>query len=124
MTKRAFFFFALFFVAFAIAIPVLATSKEGDAGNSPEAVSTDQEYAKELFATNCGACHTLEKAGTDGIVGPNLDDLLGDAPDPTTNVPRVETAIQNGVQGRMPAGILQGTNAQQVAEFVSAVAGQ
>jgi mono/diheme cytochrome c family protein len=124
MTKRAFFFFALFFVAFAIAIPVWATSKEGDASSSPEAVSDDQAYAKELFATNCGSCHTLAKAGTDGIVGPNLDDLLGDAPDPDANVPRVQTAIQNGVQGRMPAGILQGTNADLVAEFVAANAGQ
>jgi mono/diheme cytochrome c family protein len=124
MTKRAFFFFALFFVAFAIAIPVWATSKEGDPDAAPSSVSEDQQYAKELFATNCGSCHTLAMAGTDGIVGPNLDDLLGGAADPTTNIPRVETAIADGVQGRMPAGILQGTNAQQVAEFVSAVAGQ
>ncbi len=124
MTKRAFLFFALFFAAFAIGIPLWAISKEGEASSAPTSVSADQEYAKELFQTNCGSCHTLALAGTDGIVGPNLDDLLGDAPDPTTNVGRVETAIQNGVAGRMPAGILQGTNAQEVAEFVSAVAGQ
>jgi mono/diheme cytochrome c family protein len=124
MTKRSFFFFAAFFVAFAVAIPIWAVSKEGDPDSAPTSVSADQEYAKELFATNCGSCHTLALAGTDGVVGPNLDDLLGDAPDPTTNVPRVEAAIENGVQGRMPAGILQGTDAKIVAEFVSAVAGK
>ena len=31
---------------------------------------------KEIFATNCGTCHTLAAAGTDGVVGPNLDQLL------------------------------------------------
>lgn len=124
MTKRAFLFFALFFVLFAIAIPVWAVNKEGDPSSAPTAVAEDDEYAKELFATNCGSCHTLTAAGTDGIVGPNLDDLLGDAPDPAANVPRVQTAIENGVVGRMPAGILQGTNADLVSEFVAANAGQ
>ena len=31
--------------------------------------ATDEE-AKMLFATNCGTCHTLAQAGTDGVVGP------------------------------------------------------
>ncbi len=30
---------------------------------------------KKVFTTNCGSCHTLADAGTDGSVGPNLDDL-------------------------------------------------
>lgn len=29
---------------------------------------------KSLFTSNCGSCHTLEKAGTSGTVGPNLDE--------------------------------------------------
>ena len=29
-----------------------------------------------MFATNCGTCHTLAAAGTDGVVGPDLDELL------------------------------------------------
>jgi cytochrome c oxidase subunit 2 len=31
---------------------------------------------KELFAQQCGSCHTLADAGTTGEVGPNLDDVL------------------------------------------------
>ena len=34
-----------------------------------------QTDAKGLFASTCGGCHTLTKAGTSGTVGPNLDDL-------------------------------------------------
>ena len=29
---------------------------------------------RSLFTTNCGSCHVLEKAGTSGAVGPNLDE--------------------------------------------------
>jgi cytochrome c oxidase subunit 2 len=31
--------------------------------------------AKGIFTANCAACHTLTKAGTNGQVGPKLDDL-------------------------------------------------
>jgi cytochrome c oxidase subunit II len=31
---------------------------------------------KELFAQQCGSCHTLAEAGTTGEVGPNLDEVL------------------------------------------------
>jgi cytochrome c oxidase subunit 2 len=34
---------------------------------------------KELFAAQCGTCHTLADAGTTGEVGPNLDESLADA---------------------------------------------
>src|SRR5215210_3386059 len=28
---------------------------------------------KQQFVANCGACHTLKRAGTTGVTGPNLD---------------------------------------------------
>lgn len=124
MSKRSFFWFAVFAAVFAVVIPVWAVNKEGSPEASPAAVDASQQEAKELFVVNCGACHTLAMAGTDGIVGPNLDELLGATPDPEANVPRVESAILEGRSGRMPAGILQGSNATEVAEFVAAVAGQ
>lgn len=123
MTKRSFLYFAAFFAVFAIAVPVWAISKEGDPDSSPEKVAESDEPAKELFATNCGSCHTLARAGTAGVVGPNLDELLGDGT-PEANEPRVLSAIEVGVAGRMPAGILRGAEAEQVADFVARVAGQ
>jgi mono/diheme cytochrome c family protein len=74
---------------------------------------------KDLFASTCGGCHTLSAAETTGTVGPNLDDLK---PDQAT----VQAAIQNGGagSGAMPANLLTGTQAQQVAAFVAASAGR
>jgi cytochrome c550 len=123
MSKRTFVIFGIFAVLFAILLPLWAISKEGSEGASPEKVAASDEEAKELFETNCGACHTLARAGTDGIVGPNLDDLLGQGT-PEANKTRVQNAIENGIEGRMPAGILQGEDAETVADFVSRVAGQ
>jgi len=71
---------------------------------------------KDLFASTCGACHTLGAAGTTGTVGPNLDDLM---PDQAT----ISAAIQNG-PGVMPADLLSGAQAHQVAAFVAASAGR
>jgi mono/diheme cytochrome c family protein len=109
-------------------VPYWAISKEGEESASPEKVASSDAEAKQLFQTNCGACHTLARAGTDGIVGPNLDDLLGQGT-PEANEQRVANAIQNGFnsgsfQGQMPAGILEGADADLVANFVARVAGQ
>jgi cytochrome c oxidase subunit 2 len=35
----------------------------------------DGEDPEQLFASNCGSCHRLSKAGTEGTVGPPLDGL-------------------------------------------------
>jgi mono/diheme cytochrome c family protein len=112
MKRSTFVMFGIVVLLLGVGIPALALSKEG----------------KDLFVTNCGACHTLAEAGTDGVIGPNLDELLAppsaSAPDPNTIKPRVLSAINNGVGGRMPKGVLTGQQADQVATFVSQVAGQ
>ena len=127
MNRRTFVSFGIVAVLFAIIIPAWAISREGGGSASPQDVSDDLQAGKELFVTNCGSCHTLYKAGTDGVVGPNLDELLAPPsptdPDPKTIEPRVINAIENGVAGRMPAGILSGAQAEEVAQFVSSVAG-
>ena len=119
--------FGVVAVLCAILIPAWAISREGGEEASPQDVSANLEEGKQLFVTNCGSCHTLYKAGTDGVVGPNLDELLAPPsptpPDPSTVKPRVASAIENGIAGRMPAGILTGPQAEEVAEFVSQVAG-
>lgn len=73
---------------------------------------------QELFVSNCGSCHTLSAAGTSGAVGPDLDTL---APDEA----QVQAAIENGGAGSggMPANIVTGKDAQEVAVYVSESAG-
>ena len=127
MNRGTFVIFGIVAILFAILIPAWAISREGGEEASPQDVPPELQEGKDLFVTNCGSCHTLYKAGTDGVVGPDLDELLAPPsptpPDPATIKPRVLSAVQNGVGGKMPKGILTGPQAEEVAEFVAQVAG-
>jgi mono/diheme cytochrome c family protein len=121
MGKRAYISFAVVAAFLVILIPAWAITKSGGESASPENVPSSLQGGKDLFSTNCGACHTLAKAGTDGTTGPNLDKLLGSA-NATANKARVLNAVTNGINGRMPKGIVTGAEADEVATFVSSVA--
>jgi mono/diheme cytochrome c family protein len=126
MKRSTFVMFGLVVLLLGVGVPALALTREGSESASESAPSGLQE-AKELFLTNCGACHTLAEAGTDGVIGPDLDDLLAppsaSPPDPATVRPRVLSAILEGREGRMPKGILTGQQAEEVASYVSQVVG-
>lgn len=119
--------FGVFAAICAIGIPLLAISGTGGEDASAVAVASQDSEGKDQFVSACSQCHTLAAAGTLGVVGPNLDTQLaptGDG-DFEGNYGRVLSAICNGFgSGRMPAGILQGENAEDVAAFVAAYAGQ
>lgn len=139
MSNRPYLIFGAF-AALVLALGYLAFAKEGSQEAAPVPVEAEDEEAKQMFAENCGACHTLAAAGTDGVVGPNLDELLPTQAAPAEGTPeevaeanqtafegsytRVLTAVNCGLKGRMPAGILRGTDAEEVAGFVAAYAGQ
>ncbi|MEJ7876741.1 MAG: c-type cytochrome [Solirubrobacterales bacterium] len=127
MNKAPFLIFGAFAVLCVILIPLKTISGSGGEGAAPVSVASQDEDAKQLFANNCGPCHTLAAAGTDGVVGPNLDQLLSPGGNATYegSYNRALAAITCGFgAGRMPAGILQGENAQEVSVFVGAYAGQ
>ena len=123
MSKRPFVIFGIFAAICLVALPAWALLKEGSSEAAPESsVSSSDQQGLELFQINCGACHTLAVAGTHGVVGPNLDDLLGTGPKSgdtvKANTDRVYNAVTQGIGGRMPKGILQGAQAKSVAKFV------
>jgi mono/diheme cytochrome c family protein len=129
MSKRPFIVFGLFAALCVLVIPIWALGREGDSSSGAVQVASADQEAKEMFQTNCGTCHTLAAAGTDGVVGPDLDQLL--VPSGTNsaelydgNSTRVLRAIQCGLEGRMPKGILEEEEAKEVAQFVAAYAGQ
>jgi mono/diheme cytochrome c family protein len=123
MSKRPFVIFGIFAVICLVVLPFWALAKEGSTDASPEgSVPTSEQEGLELFQINCGACHTLTAAGTDGIVGPDLDQRFGTGPKSslqTLTYTTVQTTIENGLGGRMPKGILQGAQAKAVAQFVA-----
>jgi mono/diheme cytochrome c family protein len=135
MSKRTFIVFGLLVVVLAVVIPWLIFNSKGDAQNGDQSVAADLKSGQSLFQTNCGTCHTLYAAGTDGNYGPNLDELLaptgppeGDAKTIKGIKERVLNAVENGVNGeapgRMPGGILNKEQGEEVAEFVANVAGE
>src|SRR3954449_11472472 len=134
MSKRTFIVFGLLVLVLAVAIPWLVFNSKGDAAKGDQQVAANLKSGQSLFQTNCGTCHTLYAAGTDGNYGPDLDELLaptGPATGATikSTKERVLAAVENGVDstttpGRMPGGILNAEQAQIVAEFVARTAGE
>ena len=134
MTKKTFIVFGLVVVVLAVLIPWLAFRNDGDAARGAQDVPADLKSGQSLFQTNCGTCHTLYAAGTDGNYAPNLDELLTPSgPAEGKEVSQVEgrvlNAVENGVDssttpGRMPGGILNEEQAKEVAEFVAHTAGE
>jgi mono/diheme cytochrome c family protein len=120
-----------------VLIPWLVFRSDGETAEGADVPASLKE-GKSLFDTNCGTCHSLYAAGTDGNFGPDLDELL--APNGAPSGPtaeqtikgtkeRVSNAISEGVDssttaGRMPPGILSGEQAEEVAEFVARTAGE
>ena len=105
----------------------------------------DTQSGQQLFKQSCGNCHTLSAAGTSGTIGPNLDNAF--AADvkqgyPQSSIENVVldqirlgsgplatyTTIKNGKgftpQTPMPADIVKGQDAIDVAAYVASVAGQ
>ena len=126
---------AIIYVGFGVALPVgllignhaNANSKVGEL-----TLNASEKTGRELFGVHCAVCHTLAAANAIGKVGPNLDTLKAPAElvlhtlqngclqsPPSTSSP--ETCLG---QGNMPADIVEGTDAQDVAAFVAKVAGQ
>ncbi len=84
---------------------------------------------KQLFVTKCGACHTLSHASTTGDIGPNLDDAFRQDRADGVKSTSIEGLINYWVQypntqGAMPAGLVKGQDATDVAAYVAAVAAQ
>lgn len=90
----------------------------GGRGNNADLV-----HGKTLFVQKCGSCHTLARAGTKGIQGPNLDAAF--------HVARAQGFGSSGIKGVvlsqishvrrgsiMPLNLVRGNDARDVAAYV------
>jgi mono/diheme cytochrome c family protein len=114
----------LLYLALGIAVPaaVIASRGESEGGVGKlraESISKSDENGKVLFRETCWSCHNLDAIQAAGVTGPDLDTLGVDRQ-------RVLNAIKRGGtgDGRMPAGLLVGQDADDVATYVAKVAGQ
>jgi hypothetical protein len=121
------------YVGFGIALPlVMIIGNHAKASAQVAGIKLDaaEKQGRILFGEHCAVCHTLSAAAAVGKVGPNLDQLrppaslvihtiaYGCLQDPGQDINEVCLNY-----GNMPADVVQGRDAQDVAEFVAKVAG-
>jgi cytochrome c553 len=101
---------------------VLAGNDNGHSRVAPGGIklSAAEARGRRLFAENCATCHTLKAARAVGKVGPNLDVLT---PPKVLILDAIAKGRARG-NGQMPAQLLTGRDAVEVATFVAQVEGR
>jgi mono/diheme cytochrome c family protein len=111
-------------------------------GGVAKAGQSDTQTGRQIFVQSCGSCHSLQAAGTSGTIGPNLDNAFaadvkqGYSQSSIENLVLDQIRLGSGevatyttskkftVQTPMPANIVKGQDAVNVAAYVASVAGQ
>ncbi len=122
------------YIGGAIALPLVFILGNRDNSNAQVGgirMTASEQAGRELFGEHCAVCHTLAADNAVGKTGPNLDQLK-----PPKAL--VLHTIANGclqklvgknfnsiclLYGNMPADIVEGQQAQDIAAFVARIAG-
>jgi cbb3-type cytochrome c oxidase subunit III len=125
-----------------LAAAALLAAGCGTGGVASAGGPPDTQSGQQLFTASCGSCHTLQAAGTTGTIGPNLDNAFAASVSegyPQSSIENLvldqirlgsgsvatyTTSKKFTVQTPMPANILKGQDAIDVAAYVASVAGQ
>lgn len=86
----------------------------------------DLANGKTQFQSKCGACHILEDAGTNGTLGPNLDEAAAGDRIAGLKVSSFEALVRQQIDEAdppMPRHLVKGDDARDVAAYVASVAG-
>jgi mono/diheme cytochrome c family protein len=111
----------------AVAATVGAGAVFALAGCDVKEQDADLVAGKRLFVEKCGSCHVLNRAGTKGTAGPNLDDAFrrditdGFNRDTVRGVVRYQILYPR-LGSPMPAKLVTGDDADAVAAYVARVA--
>jgi len=111
-------------VLLGILVPAAVIATEKSRNSIPEAnvkeLTEVQEHGRELFSQRCKNCHALAAAKATARVGPNLDELQ---PPKALLLDAIEKGRAAG-NGNMAAGLVEGEDAEAVAQFVAVAVGQ
>ena len=111
-------------------LPVVALFAAGCGGVGNDA---DLVAGKQLFVKKCGSCHMLNRAGTKGTTGPNLDQAFQRAEKDGFGETAIRGVIKKQIEypnrdkaagGIMPAKLVTGQDADNVAAYVASVVAQ
>ncbi len=124
-----------------LAAAALLAAGCGGAGGVAKSAGADTQNGQQLFTAKCAGCHTLAAAGAGGTIGPNLDNAFavdrqqGYAESTIENVVLDQIRLGSGSiatyttnkkftpQTTMPANLVTGQDAIDVAAYVASVAG-
>jgi plastocyanin len=124
-------------LALGAAVGALALASSG-CGESLTDQGDNVVNGKQLFVARCGACHVLQRAGTKGVTGPNLDmafarareDGFGQSTFQGIVHRQIENPNKNAqvdpktgkVLPLMPKNVVSGEDAEDVAAYVASAA--
>ena len=103
-------------------VVVLAGCSAKGGGSNADAVN-----GKQLFVQHCGSCHVLARAGTKGTTGPDLDAAFARARQDGFGSAAIRGIVDRQIlypnrEGVMPAKLVTGQDAQDVAAYVGRTA--
>src|SRR3954451_11936417 len=123
-----------------LALAALVVGAVGLGGCQLASCGTNVVNGKQQFVAKCGACHTLARAGTKGVVGPDLDQAFVRAREDGFGQDTFEGVVHRQIlqpairpqhdpaTGKelplMPAKLVTGDDAKDVAAYVASAAGQ
>lgn len=117
-------------VLLAALIPVAGLLAACD--GSPDIAGADLENGKQKFSQSCAACHALDDAGTpspalsNAAAGPNLDDAFRGSREQGFKESQFAGVVLQWIeqpQFPMPAELVTGADAEDVAAYIARVAG-
>ena len=109
-------------------------------GGSVAGKSADKQNGAKIFSDKCAGCHTLAAASSSGTIGPNLDASFAEARSEGFKESAILDIVHdqikfpgqypvsqndpNYLKANMPANLVTGQDAIDVAAYVASVAGQ
>ena len=135
-----------------LAAAALLAAGCGTGGVASAGQNPDVQNGQQLFTASCGSCHTLQAAGTSGTIGPNLDNAFAGVRNEGYSDSSIENVVLDQIRlgsgpiatytseksfvehclpphsakcyaTPMPANIVTGQDAIDVAAYVASVAG-
>lgn len=107
------------------ALALAALLATGCGAEEPDLVN-----GKRLFTGEgqCASCHVMERAGSGGVLGPNLDESFGPARRDGLGEKTVEGIVRTQIDqtrrgSKMPEDLVTGQDARDVAAYVAQAAG-
>ena len=109
----------MLFGAGAVALLAAAGCGSVKRGENPNLI-----VGKQQFVAKCGACHTLARAETKGIVGPNLDEAFARSLQEGLGRGAIRSVVQGQVEnpnpeGAMPRGLASGAVLNDISSYVA-----